>query len=154
MSKSGNQPITRKMRELIEARRRVREGPLPWDPPVWWWLSYSSRTAFLGAVVIEAKTYQQAVTLAWNRGHAPSSGIPSGVMLDPETLRMTPDEYRNRLITPADMKALESMGHKFVTEADMEKQKADKEALKQDPLLQKAMQASQERTKTDILRVK
>jgi hypothetical protein len=154
MSKAGNQPLTRKMRELIEARRRVREGPLPWDPPVWWWLSYSSRTAFLGAVVIEATTYQQAVTLAWNRGYAPSNGAPSGLILDPVTLSMTPDSYRNRLITPADMKALEALGHKFVTEADMEKEKADKEALKQDPLLQKAMQASEERAKSDVLVVK
>jgi hypothetical protein len=126
MSKAGNQPITRAMRLEIEQRRREREGPLPWDPPSWWWLTYADNTQWRGVVVVEATTYAQAVSLAWNRGHAPSNGVPSGVILDPATLAILPDEYRNRLITREDLKTLEGQGHKFVTVDDMKKEKENK----------------------------
>jgi hypothetical protein len=110
------------MRLDIEERRLEREGP---RDPHWWWLSFSTNEAFLGATIIEAHTFKDAYTLAWNRGIAPGKSKPSGLILDPGTLAMMGDEYRNRLLTKDDLTALEEREGKSLFATEQEIKRAD-----------------------------
>jgi hypothetical protein len=126
---------------LESDRKRELENRL-W----WFWLSYASNDGFLGAVFIEAKTMADAATLAWNRGIAPA--------VNPQVLRiterdekalldMTPDSFRNRLLTLEDLEELKTLGHEFTSGAQLKQ----KEEQKNDPLLKKAMDASKDAAK-------
>lgn len=157
MSKAGRQfQLTRAMRLDIERKRELLNRS--W----WFWLSYmSEETGFLGAVILEAKTAHEAAVSAWNRGYAPAVN-PSVLRVterdEKALLDMTPESFRNRFLTVDDLDHLKTLGHQFTTSLDMDRmqkgseaKRKEKEEQMSDPLLKKAVEASQEARKNTLV---
>ena len=69
------------------------------NPLRWWYLSYADED-FLGGLVIEAHGPTEAVYLSHHRGINPGGEV---LIIPIPSDNLPPDEYRNRLLTKAEL---------------------------------------------------
>lgn len=69
-----------------------------------WYLSFAGEEGWRGAVVLEADTLNEAITLSHRNGINPGGDVKSfEIPLDHPLVEQFPDECRNRLLTKEDL---------------------------------------------------
>jgi hypothetical protein len=75
-------------------------------PECWWFLSFTSSTAFLGGAFVRARGPVAAVLRARNLGIAPDSGDVECTPMDDDEIYRIPPELRNRSLTEEEVREL------------------------------------------------
>jgi hypothetical protein len=70
----------------------------------WWWLSFASEERFLGAVIVQARSFAEARTVAKIRGVNP--GGEALVLPVPSEASGPPPGYADRLLSKTDCEEL------------------------------------------------
>jgi len=92
------------MDEIQEMAAQKRAAEIAAGHRTWWYLSYASQTAFLGAVILEAYGFVDAVMQSTFLGLSPGGQV-MGWALPPEA-KLPAEEQRNRLLSRADIEVL------------------------------------------------